>query len=228
VSSVLRPVGRQPGGVYWFRRLLVLALLLAIVLVLREVFFGGASAEPASGAAATLTPTPSPSLTPTPTPTTAKATHSATPTTSAQPTACADAAIDVRVRTDATSYPPQQEPRITLSVTNTSNKACIRDIGQAALALVVYSTGQPGSSASPSTTKLSRTTFWSSDDCSPGGPHVDRTLQPGDTYAVTVQWARTAAKAHCPSGQPAAGSGAYQVIGRAGTAASKPSDFALQ
>jgi hypothetical protein len=49
MSGVLRPVGHLPASVYWVRRVLVLALLIAVVVLLSRVFGGGA--DPKSTAA---------------------------------------------------------------------------------------------------------------------------------------------------------------------------------
>ena len=224
MGSVLHPVGRQPSGVYWFRRLLAVVLVVLVVLAGWWLFFGRGGGSEAAGTptthpsssspAATASQTPSPSITPTPTPT---ATPTATPTTSPSPTStvaplCADSAIRVLAQTDKGSYSSSEEPRFTLQVTNAGTTACRRDLGQSALELVV----SKGS-----------TRTWSSDDCNPGGGSAVATLRPGQTFSTTVIWSRQTSKPGCPAGQPAASPGDYQLVARDLTLHSAPALFTL-
>ncbi|MEU4190654.1 hypothetical protein AB0E69_02055 [Kribbella sp. NPDC026611] len=90
MSSLLRPVGHLPASVYWFRRGLVLAVVLLLVFLLSRLFGSGADAK--NTAASNSGPNPSssapiatgtPTTTPTATVTTKKSTE--TPTKSAPP-----------------------------------------------------------------------------------------------------------------------------------------------
>jgi hypothetical protein len=84
MSSLLRPVGHLPASVYWFRRALVLVVLVALLFVLIRVFGGGD--DPKNSAATDPGPDPSsaPTVVPTPTPG-AKTSGSTTSTKTSEP-----------------------------------------------------------------------------------------------------------------------------------------------
>jgi hypothetical protein len=138
-----------------------------------------------------------------------------TPTVSSSAAAkpCSDSSIAVTVSTDAKSYPSNVQPQLFMSVRNSGTAPCTRDVGQAALELRVL-------------TKAG-VQVWSSDDCSPGGKHDIVTLAPNQVFRTAVVWSRVTTKQGCPSGQPAAASGSYQLKGRDGTAVSAPAAFDL-
>ena len=114
-------------------------------------------------------------------------------------------------RVDRTAYPVGVLPLLGIAVTNVSSTPCLRDVGQRANQLTVTSGGKR---------------VWSSDDCNPGGPGLERLLQPGEMYKIDVQWTRQTSKTGCPPGQ-AAGPGAYQLTARNGKLNSEPKPFAL-
>jgi hypothetical protein len=211
----MHPVGPQSPVTYWLRRLLVLAVVVALLLGIRWLLTG-AGEEPA--ASATQSPSPSASSSPatspsgsaapsdTPTPT---ATAAATPAPDGQ---CADAAISVTASTDAASYTVGSTPRLRMRIENTSDTACKRDVGAAQNELVITS----GS-----------TQVWSSDDCNPGGDPNVVTLDPGQSYSVSVTWLGRLSQEGCPAEQPLAEAGTYKLTGRNGEVASEPVVFAL-
>jgi len=127
-------------------------------------------------------------------------------------TLCPDSVIRVEALTDSTSYAAGVKPKLTVSVTNTGKVACKRDIGQAAMSLVV---------------SLGTTRVWSSDDCAPGGQAAVDVLKPGQVFSSTVDWSRTSSKPGCPSGQPAAVAGSYTLVARNLTLKSVPAPFVL-
>lgn len=212
---VLRPVGPLSPGVYWFRRLLVLLLALAVAWLgwrwLGPGDDGGASAGPTPTPTVTSS-TPSPTPTPTPTPT-KKPSKTTGPTTSPALPTCANGDVTVAVSTDAETYPTGVEPRFTLSVTNESKQPCLRDLGPAALELRVSSGGAR---------------IWSSDDCSSNTGSEPTQLAPGTPFTETVSWARQSSQPGCPSGEPAADPGTYQVIARNLGLISDPAVFTLE
>ena len=114
--------------------------------------------------------------------------------------------------TDSATYAAGVRPKLTVSVTNTGKVACKRDIGRAAMSLVV---------------SLGTTRVWSSDDCAPGGQPAVDVLQPGQVFSSSVSWSRTASKVGCPSGQPAAAAGSYTLVARNLTLKSAPAPFVL-
>ena len=208
MAVVFRPVGPLPPGAYWFRRLLVLALVVIIALVVWWVFVrDSGDADPAG-----VDPQPSASVTPSPTQTTSP---KPTKTQTTAPTAplCDDQDMAVTVTTNEPTYAAGQEPTFTLSVENISDAKCRRDVGPRALELRVSSGGSK---------------IWSSDDCSPGGAVDERTLLPGDSFEQTVQWSRVVSEPECPTPQDQAPAGDYQVVARNLEIISDPAVFKLE
>jgi hypothetical protein len=205
---VFRPVGPLPPGAYWFRRLLVLALVIVIALVVWWVFVRD------SGDADLAAAEPEPSVSDTPSPT-QTSTPKPTKTQSTQPTAplCDDQDIAVTVTTSQPTYAAGQEPTFTLTVENISDAKCRRDVGPRALELRVSSGGSK---------------IWSSDDCSPGGAVDERTVLPGDSFGQTVQWSRVVSAPTCPTPQEQAPAGDYQVVARNLEIISDPAVFTLE
>jgi hypothetical protein len=126
---------------------------------------------------------------------------------------CPSSDISVTVTTDASTYPPDRQPRFTLVVQNVGKTTCQRDVGSRALELMVSSGDTP---------------VWSSDDCNPGGELALRTFGPGDRYGQTVQWSRQQSSPGCPTDAPAAAPGSYQVVARDLGLRSEPAPFVLR
>ncbi len=207
----MRPTGPLPPGVYWVRRGLVVLVVLVVLVALWWVFLRSDAAP------STAEPTPSitPSVSSTPS-STASSTPSVSPTASstsspAQPD-CVAKAIEVSVTTDRTSYPEGVLPVFSLTVTNTGDVTCRRDVGQQALELVVTSGDVQA---------------WSSDDCNPGGPSAVRVFGPGDEFVQQVTWSRQLSEPGCPTGEPLADAGQYQVVARNLAKLSEPATFTL-
>lgn len=210
---VIRPVGPQPPSVYWVRRLLALVLVLVVVAVVWWLLPGGSddtapAADPAPASATSSTPSPTPSASPSKT-----KTKTQEPTTTPEAPPCDDADIEVSATTDARSYPPGESPTFTLEVANTSDVACLRDVGPAALELRVSSGG---------------TKVWSSDDCSPGGSERLTVIEPGEPYVQTLVWGRQLSQEGCPTPLEAAPPGEYQLLGRDLEVLSQPEPFTLE
>lgn len=208
---VLQPVGDQPPSVYWVRRGLVLLALLVVAAIVWQIWPSGSQESTAPDPTPTPTPTvsssPSVSASTSPKPSKSKETKA-----EALP-ACDDSAIEVTVVTNAESYPAGRDPSFTFTVENVSDKACSRDVGQAANELRVTSGG---------------TQVWSSDDCSPGGDSDPTDLEPGDRFVQPVQWARVQSSRGCPTPQEAASPGTYQVVARNLQILSEPAAFVLE
>ena len=116
--------------------------------------------------------------------------------------------------TDKQRYATDEQPQFTLGVQNTGTVTCVRDVGQSALELKV--------------TAADGTQVWSSDDCNPGGQSALRTFGPGDRWVQVVTWSRQESAAGCPSGEPLAPSGDYEVLARNLSALSSPAAFTLR
>ncbi|NHC44215.1 hypothetical protein [Motilibacter aurantiacus] len=126
--------------------------------------------------------------------------------------ACSDEQIEVTAKSDADSYPAGRSPRLTLTVRNTSESPCTRDLGSAALELVVES---------------GPARVWSSDDCGARSGHTQRTLKAGESWSTSVTWSRKRSAPGC-TGRAVAGDGTYVVTARVGTATSEAARFLLQ
>ncbi|MGZ6825913.1 MAG: hypothetical protein ACXVGH_03905 [Mycobacteriales bacterium] len=193
----LHPVGPLPASTYWRRRAVLLVGLLVLLLLVRSCASGGGGSRPA--AVPTPVPTPVPTARATPAP-------ARTPAPTAAPVApvalCPDAALTLTATTDAATYALGAAPRITLVVRNTSAAACRRDLGSAAVELLVYSGADR---------------FWSSDDCSQGAAGALVTLPPGGTQAVVRTWPGRRSAPGCGGSKAAATAGTYRVVARVGT-----------
>ncbi|HYN75545.1 MAG TPA: hypothetical protein VEV13_05045 [Candidatus Limnocylindria bacterium] len=219
--SVLRPVGPLPARVYWVRR--ALAVVVAVAALLAAAWAWGAvtgggeggtpvATGPTPGSSGSVSPAPSssPSVSPTPAP---SGSVSPSPKPTATGTrACADDDIAVTAATSSTTYPAGKDPRFTVKVTNTSKKACTRNVGQRAMEVRV-SQGE--------------TIIWSSDHCAPGGSADVITLGPGKSFTTSVVWSRTLSEKGCPTSQPPAPAGTYALNGRNLKVLSEPVAFAL-
>jgi hypothetical protein len=209
---VIRPVGPAPPSVYWVRRLLVLVVVLALVALVWWLLSGSGNDAAPSG---TTAPAETTSAVATPTPSTSPEPTKSKKQTTAAPKAppCDDADIEVVATTDLTAYPPNANPTFTLAVENTSDAACLRDIGQEALELRVSSGGAK---------------IWSSDDCSPGGAVKETVLEPAEPFVQALTWGRQLSEAGCPTPLEPAPAGDYQLVGRNLDVLSEPDAFTLQ
>ena len=54
-----------------------------------------------------------------------------------------------------------------------------------------------------------------------------QTIEPGQSYSVTVTWLGKVSQKGCPVNQPAAKAGSYKVTGRNGAVVSAPAVFSL-
>jgi hypothetical protein len=118
----------------------------------------------------------------------------------------------VTASTDAASYAVGSTPRLRMRIQNTSDTACKRDVGAAMNELVITS---------------GDTRVWSSDDCNTAGTAQVATLQPGQSYSVSVTWLGRLSAKGCPADQPLAQKGSYKLVGRNGDITSEPAVFAL-
>ena len=198
----LHPVGPLPAATYWRRRLVPVVLLIVLVLVLRSC--GGAGTKHPSAA---RTPHPTPSAT----------RHGAAHVPSASPSpagtgACPDGGLTLSVTTDAGTYKVGAALRITLTVTNTSGVACTRDLGGAAVQVLVYSASDR---------------IWANTDCTHDSSHNIVTLSARQVLQTTVVWSAHRSAPGCPTPQAAALPGTYTAHGVLGTLSSPIVVFTL-
>ena len=217
----MHPVGPEPPGVYWLRRI-------AFVMVLATFAMGawwaigsilGRDAAPvatpeaasSSGAAGSTTPSAPSSQAPSAAPT-EEAAASAEPDATMTVKECVDSAILVEADTDERSYPVESTPRLTMTITNKGDVACTRDVGTKANELEITSGGYH---------------VWSSDDCATDSKSKIVTLQPEDTVASSLTWSGRLSKKGCTGGDTVAKAGRYDLVARNGEVRSEKAPFAL-
>ena len=170
--------------------LLIVVVVIAVVwLLIARPWSGKAAAASgaatsSTSAASVVTPSPpSPSPTPTPSPT-----GSATPTVSGSPSpspsgtvlaqACDASTVSVQPLTDHTVYGSNQDPKLTIKLTNTSAQPCKINVGTATQSFVITS---------------GTDTWWRSTDCQKNPSDMVVLLKAGQTVtsSTPVVWDRT-------------------------------------
>lgn len=215
MSTIKHPVGPQPSKVYWRRRLVVLLGLLAVIVVVVLIIVRpGASAGAAKpDAAGSSSSASSSGETPT--------TDGSTPTAgSTDPNAtCAPESITVEAVTDATDYAQEQQPALSLVVTNTGAAECSLNLGTAAQVFTV---------------KSGEDVYWTSTDCQTDATDAVIPLKPGEPLksAAPIMWDRTrSAPDTCDSdardSAPAAGASYHLSVSVDGIASSDSKQFIL-
>ena len=144
----------------------------------------------------------------------ASASESASPAEPAEPIECANADITVAAEADAKSYPVGSTPKLTMTITNSGDSACLRDVGPKANELEITSGGYH---------------VWSSDDCNASSKSKIVTLKPGDTFGSSITWSGRLSQKGCPNDEEGAKAkaGRYVVTARNGKVTSDGSTFAL-
>jgi len=203
---------RQPSAaVYRRRRLFVgTALLLAVALAfggfaVAGAFRGTEQASSTGGATATApTPGASPSATPDSTP---------TPTPTPTPT-CNQNLVTVSASTDKAAYGPDENPLLSLKVTNGGAMPCEVNIGTAQMEFVVTSGADR---------------IFSSKDCQANSEDLVKTLAPGASETANFPWARNRTLEGCsPIAAKPGGGGAYYIFtAKLGSKASPKAVFQL-
>lgn len=178
MSSVLRPVGPRPQRVYWLRRLVLLAALVLVAVLV----WVAARALGGGGQDGTVAPEADPS------------TEAPAQDAPAGPVACDASHLGVTLTSDARTYGPDQNPVLSLAVTNTSEQTCTVDVGSGNAVVTVMSGADR---------------IWSSADCATDVPERLLLLDPGAADTSTVAWARERSDAECTAGLPAPRAGTY-------------------
>ena len=200
--------------VYWIRRgaivLVVLTLIIGLWWLVGSLRGGGESPSTASGSDASVESSASDD------PGSPEAPASSPSADSSAATAvvdCLDSAIQVEATTDASTYSVGSTPKLTLTISNTGDVACKRDVGPKANELEITSGGYH---------------VWSSDDCNASNKSKVITMQPGDKVASSITWNGRLSQKGCPNGEGAAAkAGRYDLEGRNGSATSDSTPFAL-
>lgn len=207
MSTLIWPVGPQPPGVYWRRRLVVIGVLLLVLLFIWLLFFRGSGSD---GQDVGPAPEPTPTATPTETPT-------ASPTPIPSPTRTDDMCLDSDILVEATAefpiYPVGSTPTLTLKIINIGTVECRRDVGPGPNELAIEQSGQK---------------LWSSDDCNPSTASDIISMKRGEEFTTQLVWDGRTSAAGCPSDQPLVEAGEYVVVGRNGDVRSLPSGLRLE
>jgi hypothetical protein len=166
MSTIRNPVGPQPPSVYWRRRLVLLlgliAVIAVIVLIVVRPGAGTPGAKPSNSATA---PATNPSSSPSP-----------TFTSAAGGEECTDDQVKVVAVTDKTSYKNDDNPLISMKITNEGSAPCTYDVGTGAQEYIITS----GSDR-----------IWSSKDCQKDPTKTPQVLEPGvELTTEPFEWSR--------------------------------------
>ena len=227
---MLHPVGPLPAAVYWRRRLVVLALLLAVLAGLAWLtvsLLAGRSESGSASVSGTAQPSELPALervvppvstfrapgTTTVTPPVVQPPVEVKPAAPAPGGPCPDEVLDLEVRTPGRAA-VGSKPTFELVVVNTASVPCVRALDKQLQELVMVD--------------AAGARVWGSNDCFPETSDDSRTLAPGETVVFPVVWGGLTSEPTCtaPRNPPAPGS--YLVRGRLDTVVSGDAPLTLQ
>jgi len=240
VIRVLHPVGPLPASVYWRRRAVAFAGMVAVLLLIWAILPGGGGSGPAP-AAAVGSPTPSPpsdgATSPDPNGLTASpatddpgrpadgdasagggsattpAPTTRQPPVQPAPKPCDDAQLRLTVSPAQPAYLVGQAPVLRLQVRNVGTVPCTRDLGAALQEVLVYQ---------------GAARLWSSNDCYPEGQRDLEVMSPGAVHTFPVIWSGLGSQPKCAGARTRVGAGSYALVGRLGTLASPRSPLTLR
>jgi hypothetical protein len=198
--------------VYRRRRLFVGAALLMVMAMVfagfaaagafsgnaEQVSSTGGATDPAAAPGASPSATPSSTATPTPTP---------TPT-------CDQNLVTVSASTDKAAYGPEENPLLTLKVTNGGKMPCEVNIGTSQMEFLVTSGADR---------------IFSSRDCQAKSDDLVRTIEPGASESANFPWPRNRSVEGCQpiEAKPGAGGAYYIFTAKLGSKASPKAVFRL-
>lgn len=194
----MNPVGPEEPSTYWRRRLLA-GLGALIVLIIFFLVLRSCSSDPAPTAAPVTPSSPAP--------------EPSGSTSGSVDGECADSDIEVTIQpNNGTTFPTGTPITFTMSIKNTSQEPCQRNVGTKPNTVLIESNGQQ---------------IWSSDDCAPPGQDDIKTIEPGDIFQLNATWDQKQSQTGCPAGQPTAPSGSYQAVGMNDQVKSTPAAFTI-
>lgn len=218
----LEPHGPLPSQIYWRRRGLALGIALLVIALLVGVaiiFFGGSDSTNTAKTETTQTPQPE-DKTPVVPPAVSSPSPTPTPTSAVQPPPvlqagddCPDSNLAIKGVTNAPQYVIGDQPKFTMVVTNIGLVACKRDVGAAVLAAYVYS--------------LDNTRLWSNLDCAPSNETLVKTFNPGEQVTTEVTWTGMGSAPQCPLPREPIGPGTYNLVVQLGNVRSAEVPFTL-
>jgi len=243
---VLHPVGPLPAPVYWRRRALALAGVIAVLTLLGTTLAGGdgtqaagapaGSGQPAASAGtATGSPvSPSPSGTPTITP---------PPLEQSGPAdggpglgSGADPGTETTASPSPTPSPdkPRPCPDSAIRLTVKTFAPAYRVGAMPVIALTVQNvstatcTRDLGAAQQEVLLYAGATRLWSSNDCYPGGLRDVQALLPRERATFSVTWSGLSSRPHCAGTRTRVGPGRYRLFGRLGTLRSAAATLTLR
>jgi hypothetical protein len=164
MSTFRNPVGPQSSSTYWRRRLVVGLGLVAVIVVIFLIAFRPGGATPTAGESNAPTDAATPA---------ADATDAAV----VPDGECTPAVVKVEPITDAGDYSAEQQPLLSLSITNIGTTACTFNAGSDVQEYVITSGEEQ---------------IWSSKDCQTDAVAAATQLQPGVAVTTTpFAWDRT-------------------------------------
>jgi len=177
---------RPSAAVYRRRRIVVLGAVIVLLVLLIALVW----ALVARGSGGSPTPASPASSKPSPTATTPPATAPATPAPSADtsptptstagagPVPCTPAAIQVTAVTDHDTYSADENPQLSISLTNRSTKDCTMNVGSSTQTFTITSGND---------------TWWRSTDCQQTPSDAIQNIKAGATItsSVPLAWDRT-------------------------------------
>jgi hypothetical protein len=218
---VLHPVGRLPARVYWRRRLILLAVLVALLagggwLAVRWLDPPG---EGSTGAGAVTSsrpvPTPAlervlPSLASVRTPDTAPGTplpevrrKPATSTIAPTPGGpCTDEMVELTMRAPS-QVPVGSTPALEIVVRNVSEVDCVRRLDKDLQEVLLFD--------------AEGNRVWGSNDCRPERSDLRKTLVPGEGVALEIVWSGLSSEPDCAGERTTPSAGVYVLRGRLDT-----------
>ncbi|QRY39439.1 hypothetical protein JVX92_07655 [Microbacterium hominis] len=209
MSTPTRRTRRPSPAVYRRRRLVAVLILIAVVAAVVLAFWQPwrGSGQPAASPSATPSATPSALVTsPAPETPAADAAASAEPAPAPDPSAstpavaaCSTADISVQAVTDQDVYASGEQPKLSITLSNTTAVPCLINVGTATQSFVITS----GSD-----------TWWRSTDCQSESSDQVVQLAGGQTVSSVspLQWDRTRSSVDtCGSSRPQAAAGYYHL-----------------
>jgi hypothetical protein len=244
---VLHPVGPLPASVYWRRRALALAGVVAVLVTLGSAL-GGGDGRPAAGAPAGGDQSTSPAApTGTATGSPAEPTPSDSPTgtpppveqSGGEPDPGAVGGGDPGVATtagqpSATSADPGpcRDSALRLTVQPVTPAYPVGDMPVIALTVQNVSTATCARDLGPAQQEVllyaGTTRLWSSNDCYPGGSRDVQALLPRERATFSVRWSGLSSKPRCAGTRTRVGPGRYRLVGRLGTLRSAAGTLTLR
>ncbi|MDR6610735.1 hypothetical protein [Leifsonia sp. 1010] len=211
MSTFKNPVGPQPSGVYWRRRLIVLLGVIAVVVVIVLIVVrpGASNGEPTQKK-------PAPASTGTPA---AVATSIPTSSATADGQPCKPGDVKVEAVTDKDVYAAGELPQLSVALTNTGSKACTIDAGTAQQVFTITSGSE---------------VYWKSTDCQTDKVDAEVLLEPAKTISskAPITWDRTRSDpSTCQANReqvPASGASYHLETTVSGIKSSETKQFILQ